>query len=100
MNQELQKQIRDQAAIAEKILGSFKNHFVEAEKAAQQIRDGLVKGSKSWKAAKSDFDQSGRILRQECADLQSRPWVSHWVLVVALWISAGLLGYLARKLGL
>ncbi|MBL9170818.1 MAG: hypothetical protein JNN07_24005 [Verrucomicrobiales bacterium] len=97
--QELQKQIRDQAAIAEKILGSFKSHLVEAEKTAQQIRDGLVKGSKAWDAAKADFDQSGRILRQECADLQSSPWLSHWVLVVALWISAGFLGYFWRRMG-
>ena len=65
----------------------------------QQIRDWLIKGSKAWDAAKADFDQSGRILRQECADLQSSPWLSHWVLVVALWISAGFLGYFWRRLG-
>jgi hypothetical protein len=97
-SQELQKQIRDQAAIAEKILGSFKHHLLEAEETAQQIRLELTNGSEAWKAAKSDFDQSGRILRQECADLKSRPWVSHWVLVVALWITAGFLGYFLKRL--
>ena len=41
-----------------------------------------------------DFEDSTRRLNQIVADLQAKPWRSHWVMGMLLMVAAGVIGYL------
>ena len=45
-----------------------------------------------------DFEDSTRRLNQIVADLQAKPWRSHWVMGVLLILAAGVIGCLGARL--
>lgn len=71
----------------------------QLEGAARKAKLDLETGAKKWDAALKDFEMAHRRINQMIADLESRPWRSHWVMGVLLLIAAVLLGYAAARLG-
>lgn len=69
----------------------------QVESLAKKTREELEKGSKKWDSAVQDFEQSARRLHQVIADLQSRPWRSHWVMGALLILGSGIIGFLAAR---
>ncbi len=118
VNQQLHKSIEvAEAALGSKIAGlrtvvedhsrgsatklkELNQCVVQVEALSKKTRQELEAGAATWKAAVKDFEGSSRRLNQLIADLQSRPWRSHWVMGILLILAAGAIGYLLAKLGL
>lgn len=90
---ELEKLTAGQAAAALQTLSEMHGRLSEAEKVAQRIRHELEDGAGKWDGATTEFERSSNRLTQLCADLEARPWRSHWVLVALLLIATFVAGY-------
>ncbi|PYK97845.1 MAG: hypothetical protein DME19_14785 [Verrucomicrobia bacterium] len=53
----------------------------------------LETGAEKWTEVTTEFQTATKRLAQLCADLQSRPWRSHWVLLALLLIATFIAGY-------
>jgi hypothetical protein len=97
---ELKTIVADHAANATKTVAEMRGHLGGVEKVAQRIRSEMEGGAEKWKDATTDFERVTKRLTQLCADLQARPWRSHWVLVVLLLIATFAAGYAIGQLRL
>ena len=72
----------------------MREYVTQVESVAKRTRTELEAGAAKWNAAVKDFEDSTRRLNQIVADLQAKPWRSHWVMGVLLILAAGAIGYL------
>ena len=70
-----------------------RGHLSEADNIARRIRHELEAGAQKWNSTMTEFEVATQRLMQLCADLQGRPWRSHWVLVTLLLIATFAAGY-------
>ena len=97
---ELKSIVADHATNTAKTAAEMRNQLSNAEKVAQRIRSELENGSEKWNEATTDFERITKRLTQLCADLQARPWRSHWVLLILLIITTFVAGYAIGQLRL
>jgi hypothetical protein len=90
---ELEKLVAEQAGGTKRTLSEMHGRLSETEKVAQRIHQELEDGASKWGGATTEFERSSNRLTQLCADLQARPWRSHWVLVALLLIATFAAGY-------
>jgi len=90
---DLEKLIERHASNTAKTAADLRGHLSESEKVGQRIRRELEVGAAKWNDATADFERANKRLTQLCADLQSRPWRTHWVLVILLVIATFAAGY-------
>lgn len=95
---ELKAIVADHAANMAKTTAGMRGSLSESEKVAQRIRSEMEGGAEKWKDAATEFEQVTKRLTQLCADLQARPWRSHWVLVILLLIATFAAGYAIGQL--
>lgn len=85
--------IKTQTANTTQTVAGLRGHLAESEKTAKQIRQELEAGARKWSDAILEFDRAFKRLMQLCADLQARPWRSHWVLLGLLIVAVFVAGY-------
>jgi hypothetical protein len=90
---ELEKLAAEQAAGTKRTLSEIHGRLSETEKVAERIHHDLEDGASKWGGATAEFERSTNRLTQLCADLQARPWRSHWVLVALLLVATFAAGY-------
>jgi hypothetical protein len=90
---ELRRVIDEHASNSAKNVVELRGQLIESEKIAQRIRRDLESGAGKWNDATVDFEHANKRLTQLCADLQARPWRSHWVLMILLVIATFVAGY-------
>src|SRR5947208_8140150 len=89
-----QKRLVDKhAADSAKAIAELRVPLSEAEAVAKRVRLELETGAQKWTDAVTDFQTATKRLTQLCADLQARPWRSHWVLLALLLIATFTAGY-------
>ena len=81
------------ASDSAKAIAELRVPLFEAESVAKRVRLELETGAEKWTEATTDFQTATKRLTQLCADLQSRPWRSHWVLLALLLIATFIAGY-------
>ena len=81
------------ASDSAKAIAELRVPLFEAESVAKRVRLELETGAEKWTDAKVDFQTATKRLTQLCADLQARPWRSHWVLLALLLIATFIAGY-------
>ena len=81
------------ASDSAKAIAELRVPLSEAEGVAKRVRLELETGAEKWTEATTDFQTATKRLTQLCADLQSRPWRSHWVLLALLLIATFIAGY-------
>ena len=97
---ELRIIVADHATNTAKTVAEMRGHLSESEKVTQRIRSEMEGGAEKWKDATTEFERVTKRLTQLCADLQARPWRSHWVLVILLLIATFAAGYASGQLRL
>lgn len=97
---ELKAIVADHATNTAKTVAEMRGHLGESDKVAQRIRGDLEGGAEKWTDATTDFERITKRLTQLCADLQARPWRSHWVLVIILLMATFAAGYAIGQLRL
>ena len=70
----------------------------QMESVAKKVKQDLEAGARKWDAAVKEYETVHRRVNQVIADLESRPWRSHWVMGVLLLVAAALLGHAAARL--
>lgn len=95
---ELKTIVIDHATNTAKTVAAMRGSLNESEKVAQRIRSEMEGGAENWKNATTEFERITKRLTQLCADLQARPWRSHWVLVILLLIATFAAGYAIGQL--
>ena len=90
---ELKNIVADHATKTAKTVAEMRSHLSDADKVAQRIRREIEGGAEKWNDATTEFARTSKRLTQLCADLQARPWRSHWVLVILLLIATFAAGY-------
>lgn len=85
--------IESQAASTAQTIAGLRGQLSESEKTAKQIRQELEAGARKWSDAILEFDRAFKRLMQLCADLQARPWRSHWVMLGLLIMAVFVAGY-------
>ena len=98
--EELKAIVADHATSTAKTVAEMRGHLGESDSVAQRIRSELEGGAEKWKDATTDFEHITERLAQLCADLQARPWRSHWVLVILLLMATFAAGYAIGQLRL
>jgi hypothetical protein len=89
-----QKRLVDKlAADSAKAIAELRVPLSEAEAVARRVRLELETGAQKWTDAVAEFQIATKRLTQLCADLQARPWRSHWVLLVLLLIATFVAAY-------
>ena len=81
------------ASDSAKAIAELRVPLSEAEGVAKRVRLELETGAEKWTEATTDFQTATKRLTQLCADLQSRPWRIHWVLLALLLIASFIAGY-------
>ncbi len=94
----LKSVVEDHARSSSANIQEMNSCLAQLEGAAKKTKQDLEAGAKKWEAAVKDFENAHRRINQMIADLESRPWRSHWVMGVLL-IAAARLGYSCAKLG-
>jgi tetratricopeptide (TPR) repeat protein len=74
-------------------VSDMRGQLSATEKVGQCLRRELEGGAEKWNNATTDFEGATKRLTQLCADLQARPWRSHWVLMILLLIVTFVAGY-------
>lgn len=97
---ELKTIVADHAVATARTVTEMRAQLSNAEKVAQRIRNEIEGGGEKWKEATTDFERITKRLTQLCADLQARPWRSHWVLVILLLLATFVAGYAIGQLRL
>ena len=90
---ELKTMVDEHATKTAKSASETRGHLSEADNIARRIRHELEAGAQKWNSTMTEFDVATQRLMQLCADLQGRPWRSHWVLVILLLIATFVAGY-------
>jgi hypothetical protein len=90
---ELKVVIDENATKMAKTTSDMRGHLSEADNIARRIRRELEGGAEKWNNTITEFDAATQRLMQLCADLQGRPWRSHWVLVILLLLATFAAGY-------
>jgi hypothetical protein len=90
---DLKRAVDEHASNTARNVAEQRGHLNESEKVAQRIRRDLESGMSKWNDATVDFERANKRLSQVCADLQARPWRSHWVLMILLVIVTFVAGY-------
>ena len=70
----------------------------QMESVAKKVKQDLEAGAGKWDAAVKEYETVHRRINQVIADLESRPWRSHWVMGGLLLVAAALLGHAAARL--
>ena len=89
----LEDLIKTHATNTARTVSEIRSHLSDADKTAKQIRGELERGAEKWNSAITDFQRITKQLTQLCAELQARPWRSHWVLVALLLIATFVAAY-------
>ena len=97
---ELKTIVADHATNAAKTVAEMRAQLGNAGEVAQRIRTEIEGGAEKWNSATMEFERSIKRLTQLCADLQARPWRSHWVLVILLLLATFVAGYAIGQLRL
>ncbi len=97
---ELKTIVANHAANTVRTVAEMRGQLNESDMIAKRIRSELETGSEKWKSATTDFEDITKKLTQLCADLQARPWRSHWVLVILLVVATFVAGYAIGQLRL
>jgi len=97
---ELKTIVADHANNTAKTLAEMCGHLSESNSVAQRIRSDLKCGAEKWTDATTEFERITKRLTQLCADLEARPWRSHWVLVILLLMATFAAGYAIGQLRL
>jgi hypothetical protein len=90
---ELKTMIDEHTTKMAKIASDTRSHLSEANNTGRRIGHELETGAQKWNSAMTEFEAATQRLLQLCADLQGRPWRSHWVLVILLLIATFAAGY-------
>ena len=88
-----QKRLVDRHADSAKAIAELRVPLSETEAVAKRVRLELETGAQKWTDAVTDFQTATKRLTQLCADLQARPWRSHWVLLALLLVATFIAGY-------
>jgi len=98
--EELKAIVADHATRTAKAVAEMRGHLAESDSVAQRIRREIEGGAEMWTDATTDFERITKRLTQLCADLEARPWRSHWVLVILLLMATFAAGYAIGQLRL
>ena len=100
MEQVTSANLRDQKKLVDKLaadsaraIAELRVPISEAEAVAKRVRIELETGAEKWTDAMTEFQAATKRLTQLSADLQARPWRSHWVLLCLLLIATFVAGY-------